>query len=257
MAGCKETNSIPEAQANKIFDLLEKFAGWLQQITRRAYAWWHQTAYLKAHYPVEFLSALCTNDMGDTSKLILVNEAKAMGIGVLPLDINESQVQFAPARDGTVIRYGLAAIGVGEAAVEAMLAAREKVARSVPCQSLQSGRSPCGQPQGARSPDQGRRLRQLRPKPRQSDRQIDRSPCAASACCAPRQETLFGAGSRTEERKSPPAYATCSGRCRKAPTERVAWVLCQRLARALPPTNSYCPGGRLKELPGRTIARAG
>ena len=130
VAGCKETNSIPEAQANKIFDLLEKFAGYgFNKSHAAAYAVVaYQTAYLKAHYPVEFLSALCTNDMGDTSKLtVLVNEAKAMGIDVLPPDINESQVQFAPARDGTVIRYGLAAIkGVGEAAVEAMLAAREE-----------------------------------------------------------------------------------------------------------------------------------
>ena len=130
VAGCKETHQIPEAQANKIFDLLEKFAGYgFNKSHAAAYAVVaYQTAYLKAHYPVEFLSAMCTNDMGDTSKLtVLVNEAKAMGIDVLPPDINESQVQFAPAQDGTVIRYGLAAIkGVGEAAVEAMLAAREK-----------------------------------------------------------------------------------------------------------------------------------
>ena len=127
--GCKDTNNIPEAQANKIFDLLEKFAGYgFNKSHAAAYAIVaYQTAYLKAHYPVEFLSAMCTNDMGDTSKLtILVNEAKAMNIEVLPPDINESQVNFAPARDGTVIRYGLAAIkGVGEAAVEAMLQARQ------------------------------------------------------------------------------------------------------------------------------------
>jgi len=127
--GCKDTNKIPETQANKIFDLLEKFAGYgFNKSHAAAYAIVaYQTAYLKAHHPVEFLSAMCTNDMGDTSKLtILVNEAKAMNIEVLPPDINESQVNFAPARDGTVIRYGLAAIkGVGEAAVEAMLQARE------------------------------------------------------------------------------------------------------------------------------------
>ena len=100
VAGCKKTNSIPEAQANKIFDLLEKFAGYgFNKSHAAAYAVVaYQTAYLKAHYPVEFLSAMCTNDMGDTSKLtVLVNEAKAMGIDVLPPDINESQVQFAPA----------------------------------------------------------------------------------------------------------------------------------------------------------------
>ncbi len=126
--GCKDTNNIPESQANKVFDLLEKFAGYgFNKSHAAAYAVVaYQTAYLKSHYPVEFLSSMCTNDMGDTGKLaILINEAKAMGIKVLPPDINESQVDFAPAQDGTVIRYGLAAIkGVGEAAVEAMLQAR-------------------------------------------------------------------------------------------------------------------------------------
>ena len=126
--GCKKTNNIPESKANKIFDLLEKFAGYgFNKSHAAAYAVVaYQTAYLKAHYPIEFMSAMCTNDMGDTGKLtVLINEAKAMGIEVLPPDINESQVDFAPARESTVIRYGLAAIkGVGEAAVQAMLEAR-------------------------------------------------------------------------------------------------------------------------------------
>ncbi len=128
--GCKETNNIPPAQANKIFDLLEKFAGYgFNKSHAAAYAIVaYQTAWLKTHYPVEFLSAVCTNDMGDTAKLtILITEAKAMGLDVLPPDLNESRTNFAPARDGKVIRYGLAAIkGVGEAAVEAMLTARNE-----------------------------------------------------------------------------------------------------------------------------------
>ena len=130
VAGCAETHDIPEAQANRIFDLLEKFAGYgFNKSHAAAYAVVaYQTAWLKAHHPVEFLSAMCTNDMGDTSKLsVLIGEAKAMGIDVLPPDINESRVNFAPARGGEVIRYGLAAIkGVGEAAVEAMLEARDE-----------------------------------------------------------------------------------------------------------------------------------
>ncbi len=128
--GCAETNKIPAALANRIFDLLEKFAGYgFNKSHAAAYAVVaYQTAYLKAHHPVEFLAAMCTNDMGDTSKLaILINEARAIGVEVLPPDINESRVTFAPARDGEVIRYGLAAIkGVGEAAVEAMLTARDQ-----------------------------------------------------------------------------------------------------------------------------------
>ena len=128
--GCKETNNIPPAQANKVFDLLEKFAGYgFNKSHAAAYAIVaYQTAWLKTHYPVEFLSAVCTNDMGDTAKLtVLITEAKTMGLDVLPPDLNESRTNFAPARDGKVIRYGLAAIkGVGEAAVDAMLIARNE-----------------------------------------------------------------------------------------------------------------------------------
>ncbi len=128
--GCKETNKIPAAQANRIFDLLEKFAGYgFNKSHAAAYAMVaYQTAWLKTHYPVEFLAALCTNDMGDTSKLtVLINEARTMGVEILPPDINESRVTFAPAREGKVVRYGLAAIkGVGEAAVDAMLGTRDE-----------------------------------------------------------------------------------------------------------------------------------
>ena len=128
--GCKETNNIPASQANRIFDLLEKFAGYgFNKSHAAAYAMVaYQTAWLKTHYPVEFLAALCTNDMGDTSKLtVLINEARTMDVEILPPDINESRVTFAPARDGKVVRYGLAAIkGVGEAAVDAMLGTRDE-----------------------------------------------------------------------------------------------------------------------------------
>lgn len=128
--GCAKTNNIPAAKANQIFDLLEKFAGYgFNKSHAAAYAIVaYQTAYLKANYPVEFLSAMLTNDMGDTAKVsILIHEARAFGIEVLPPDVNESQVAFAPARDGTVIRFGLAAIkGVGEVAVRSILQAREE-----------------------------------------------------------------------------------------------------------------------------------
>ncbi len=83
---------------------------------------------MKANYPVEFLSAMMTNDMSDTKKLgEFINEARVMGIEVLPPDVNESRVVFAPARDGQVIRFGLAAIkGMGEIAVESILGARKQ-----------------------------------------------------------------------------------------------------------------------------------
>ncbi|MBM3834468.1 MAG: DNA polymerase III subunit alpha [Verrucomicrobia bacterium] len=128
--GCAKVNNIPAGKANPIFDLLEKFAGYgFNKSHAAAYAIVaYQTAYLKANYPVEFLSAMMTNDMGDTAKLsVLISEARTFGIDVLPPDVNESLVAFAPARNGSVIRFGLAAIkGVGEVAVQSILKAREE-----------------------------------------------------------------------------------------------------------------------------------
>ena len=143
--GCKRKNNIPATKANEIFDLLEKFAGYgFNKSHAAAYAVVaYQTAYLKANYPVEFLSAMMTNDRADIAKLAqYVAEARRMGIEVLPPDVNESQVFFAPApgagseRDAAAgacgpsrgaIRFGLAAIkGVGEAAVQGLLRARDE-----------------------------------------------------------------------------------------------------------------------------------
>ena len=140
--GCAEANSIPAAKANHIFDVLEKFAGYgFNKSHAAAYAIVaYQTAYLKANYPVEFYCAMMTNDMGDTAKLSeYINEARAMGIEVLPPDLNESRMYFTPAPGkaavqtagngaappAAAIRFGLAAIkGVGELAVQAILRAR-------------------------------------------------------------------------------------------------------------------------------------
>jgi DNA polymerase-3 subunit alpha len=153
--GAARVNNIPAAKANQIFDLLEKFAGYgFNKSHAAAYAIVaYQTAYLKANYPVEFLSAMMTNDMSDTAKLSqYIAEARTMGIEVLPPDVNESRVTFAPAfasspcavsgrapassseeaqGEGSaasrreVIRFGLAAIkGVGEIAVQSILKAR-------------------------------------------------------------------------------------------------------------------------------------
>ena len=127
--GCAETNNIPEKKANEVFDLLEKFAGYgFNNPRRRLCRGGLPDGLSKAHYPVEFLAANMTNDMADTAKLgVLTDEAKVLGIEVLPPDVNESQVFFAPARDGTVIRFGMAAIkGVGSVAVEEMIKARSE-----------------------------------------------------------------------------------------------------------------------------------
>ncbi len=137
--GCAKTNNIPAPKANAIFDLLEKFAGYgFNKSHAAAYAIVaYQTAYLKANYPVEFLSAMMTNEMGTTEKLaVVLGEARAMGVEVLPPDVNEGQTVFAPAppkpqtpdlksQPQGAIRFGLAAIkGVGEGAVESILKAR-------------------------------------------------------------------------------------------------------------------------------------
>ncbi len=77
--GCKEKNHIPEKQANEIFDLLEKFAGYgFNKSHAAAYAIVaYQTAYLKANYPVEFFCAMMTNDMADTAKLEPIHRRSA------------------------------------------------------------------------------------------------------------------------------------------------------------------------------------
>jgi DNA polymerase-3 subunit alpha len=128
--GCAATNKIPAAKANQIFDLLEKFAGYgFNKSHAAAYAIVaYQTAYLKANYPVEFFCAMMTNDMANTEKLSeYIAEAREFGIEVLQPDVNESEMFFAPARDGKAIRFGLVAIkNVGEAAVEAILKARNE-----------------------------------------------------------------------------------------------------------------------------------
>ncbi|MCE2826139.1 MAG: DNA polymerase III subunit alpha [Verrucomicrobium sp.] len=131
--GCAATHGIGAPKANEVFDLLEKFAGYgFNKSHAAAYAIVaYQTAWLKANHPVEFLAAMMTNDQGDTAKLSqYIAEAKTLGIETLGPDVNASGLHFAPAaaaKDCRVIRFGLAAIkGVGEAAVEALLAARSQ-----------------------------------------------------------------------------------------------------------------------------------
>jgi len=134
--GCQKKNQIPEATAQRIFNLLERFAGYgFNKSHAAAYAVVaYQTAYLKANYPVEFFCAMMTNDMADTAKLgAYIAEARAFGIEVLGPDVNESGVHFAPApprpgaaTPGRAIRFGLVAIkGLGEIAVQQILDARQ------------------------------------------------------------------------------------------------------------------------------------
>jgi DNA polymerase-3 subunit alpha len=145
--GCARTNKIPEKKANAIFDLLEKFAGYgFNKSHSAAYGVIsYQTAYLKAHYPVEFMAGLLSNEINNTEKIsVFVGECKRMGISILPPDINKSGLKFMPESNASVplaesrrasgdaratmaIRYGLAAIKhVGEIAMEAVIREREQ-----------------------------------------------------------------------------------------------------------------------------------
>jgi DNA polymerase-3 subunit alpha len=155
--GCARTNQIPEKKANAIFDLLEKFAGYgFNKSHSAAYGVVsYQTAYLKAHYPVEFMAGLLSNEINNTEKIsVFVAECKRMGIAILPPDVNKSSLKFtpetssvaggvdpgrsapeqknaagvsAPGYSQNAIRYGLAAIkNVGEGAMESAIAERER-----------------------------------------------------------------------------------------------------------------------------------
>jgi DNA polymerase-3 subunit alpha len=126
LAGC-EKNKIPEKKAVRIFDLMEEFAGYgFNKSHSCAYALLaYQTAWLKTHYPVEFMAAMLTSETGNTEKVVkYINEARSMGITVLPPNVNSSDMNFTPVGDN--IRFGLAAIkNVGENTVKGILAARE------------------------------------------------------------------------------------------------------------------------------------
>ncbi len=125
--GAKQ-NKIPEKKAEKLYELIHKFAGYgFNKSHAAAYAVvCYHTAYLKAHYPTEFMAALMTSDMGNQDKIVgYFTECRDLGIKVLGPDVNVSQKDFAVA-DGA-IRFGLAAIkNVGEGAVESVLAIRDE-----------------------------------------------------------------------------------------------------------------------------------
>ncbi len=128
LAGARE-RGYEAAKAKRIFDLMEQFAGYgFNKSHSTAYALLaYQTAYLKAHYPVQFMAALLTSEMSNTDKVVkYMNECRDMGIRVLPPDINASQLHFQ-ARE-TDIMFGLAAIkNVGENAIRGILARRNEL----------------------------------------------------------------------------------------------------------------------------------
>jgi DNA polymerase-3 subunit alpha len=122
---------FPQRKVEKIFDLMEQFAGYgFNKSHAAAYAYLaFVTAYLKAHYPVDFMAALLTSETGNTAKVVkYINECREMGITILPPDVNHSDWSFTP--DGQGIRFGLGAVkNLGQSAVEAIAKARREVGR--------------------------------------------------------------------------------------------------------------------------------
>ena len=125
--GAKGNNIDPDL-AMKIFDLVEKFAGYgFNKSHSAAYALVsYQTLWLKVHYPAEFMAAVMSADMDNTDKIvILVDECERMGIEILPPDLNAGKYKFTVDSKGRIV-YGIGAIkGVGEGPIEAIIEARE------------------------------------------------------------------------------------------------------------------------------------
>jgi DNA polymerase-3 subunit alpha len=120
---------IDTAPAKHIFDLIKRFAGYgFNKSHSTAYALLaYQTAYLKTHYPVQFMAALLTNEMSNTDKIVqYLNETREMGIEVLPPDINQSGLHFVGSGERK-IRFGLGAVkNVGEGAIQRILQERRE-----------------------------------------------------------------------------------------------------------------------------------
>lgn len=119
---------VEQNNAAHIFDLMEKFAGYgFNKSHSAAYALLsYQTAWLKAHYPAAFMSAVLSSDMDKTDKVVtLIDEARRMRLKVEPPDVNHSQYMFTVSGERSV-RYGLGAIkGVGQAVIDMLVAERE------------------------------------------------------------------------------------------------------------------------------------
>jgi DNA polymerase-3 subunit alpha len=121
-------NGVDGALATYIFDLMEKFAGYgFNKSHSAAYAVLsYQTAWLKAHYPAEFMAAVLSSDMDHTDSVVgFIHECRQIDINILAPQVNHSEYKFTAA-DSQTIRYGLGAIkGVGLAAIEGLLAERQ------------------------------------------------------------------------------------------------------------------------------------
>ncbi|MFT4255912.1 MAG: DNA polymerase III subunit alpha [Pseudoxanthomonas sp.] len=122
-------NNVGERKADEIFDLMEKFAGYgFNKSHAAAYSLVaYQTAWLKKHYPAEFMAATLSSDMDKTDKVVgFLDEARGLGLTVLPPDVNHSDFMFVATQPDT-IRYGLGSVkGVGQGVCEAIVEARRE-----------------------------------------------------------------------------------------------------------------------------------
>ncbi|MFM4677671.1 DNA polymerase III subunit alpha [Aeromonas media] len=122
-------NGVDGELAIKIFDLVEKFAGYgFNKSHSAAYALVsYQTLWLKTHFPAEFMAAVMTADMDNTDKIVtLVDECQRMGLTVIPPDVNTGRYRFSVNEDGHIV-YGIGAVkGVGEGPIDAILSARDQ-----------------------------------------------------------------------------------------------------------------------------------
>ncbi|MHA7877379.1 MAG: DNA polymerase III subunit alpha [Bacteroidota bacterium] len=130
--GAQKKHGIGESTALKVFAMMEKFAQYgFNRSHSAAYSLLaYQTAYLKAHYPAEYMAAVLTHNQGDIDKItFFMNECKRQSIQVLGPDVNESEATF-DVNKAQQIRFGLKAIkGVGEAAVEEIIRERKRIQR--------------------------------------------------------------------------------------------------------------------------------
>ncbi len=128
LAGARERGVVAR-KAEHIFQLMAQFAGYgFNKSHSTAYALLaYQTAYLKVHFPVQFMAAMLTSEMGNTDKVVgYLNECKEMGITVRPPDVNESDIHFRASEDQIV--FGLAAIkNVGEGAIQTIIECRTEI----------------------------------------------------------------------------------------------------------------------------------
>ncbi len=127
LKGAKE-NHLDEKKAEEVFDLMEKFGGYgFNKSHSAAYALiCFQTAYLKAHYPLEYMAALMTSEMNNTDNVVkYMDQCRSHKINVLPPDVNESDSEFSVT--DSAIRFGLAAVkNVGSGAIDSIVVSREK-----------------------------------------------------------------------------------------------------------------------------------